>query len=379
MPFRPAGRRLAFAFVFATLAGLAAASRVHADAPSDEAERARLQAEYERDHDPSVGCSLGEIERRLGHLDVAAARLTEVLQREGVRRAAASADDAIDEDAASETTLAACHYNLGRVREQERQYAVAFRQFESALRTPVEARRATVEQALVRVASVIAAQGRCTELASPILARALLRLGDDPAIRACIRTLEAAHPTCEPLRGAELADTFAALYSPRRLDGGYVVAGVDGMIFVARARGPRATSGFLCDVGLGGESMVRGAAVLPLRGGPLLVVRTQGFQSYSCDCAEESEGSVDGDIDCRCSDEFDAVHLLRASGTHLLSLGETNELDGEGMASPNWAGPLCSEPPIDVTLDPRRSDVVRLGTRRLVLRNGALVPAPAIP
>ena len=358
-------------FVVAALGCAVGLAHAAADAPTADAERARLRAEYERTRFAGPACELAELERRAGRLDEAARLLDEVIARfpHGVEGADLGRPEAF-------ATMSACRYNRAHVHEDRGELERAYALYGRATDTPNERRRAVVEGAILRVASRRAQTSECASLRSSIEARALLRFGDDAVLRRCVRTMERTERVCRSLRGAALASATSSAYAHAGRDGVAVGCSDDGLV-VARSEAP--IGGVICEP-LGTAAMnATYLGTIALGSTSVVAVGTTESFSYSCDCPEE-EAEFDGEesdefVDCRCRGQLTAAHLVGMNGRHLMSVvAEMSTWDGE-MITPEWVVPgTHSEwgalvPP---TLD---GDVLVFLGRRLVLRDGMLVPA----
>lgn len=346
-------RRGILALIF-TLIG---ASVARADPPVDDA-RVRLREEYARTHRPAAGCELAELERRAGSLDAAAAILDAVL--------AATTEG--DGDEATRTTLSACRYNRGRVHEDRGELELAAGAYAAALTTPNPRRRAVVEAALVRVTGRAAREGDCAVPANAIEARALLRFGDDASLRRCLRARERAAPICRVVRGRGLRELLANVSaSSSRADGLRVTTADEGLVVYEGATPSRA---IVCPALAtpASNAFVRARFVLGTT--TVLVVDVTEAFTFACDCDEGDDSD-----DCRCQASFSGLHLLTLDGRALLTLVDAGATFDAEMITPDWAEPAFLAETIEggITLD---GEVLVLGRRRLVLRGGALVPAP---
>jgi hypothetical protein len=329
----------------------------------DQATYARLLAEYQATPTLSTGCSLAEVERRLGRLDAAVARLDALLPgAEGD-----GGDDAV------RATYSACLFNRARLYEEQGDLGRAYAFLGRALDTPNPLRRRAVEQRLVQVAGRFAQATGCASLISPLSAQGLLRFGDNAALRRCAQSVQRAQPFCSRIAAADMPgpDDYSR-YQTRRLDPETVAIVDQGFLLVITRRGARA-SGIECRLP-NSEEQVAHARWLTVGRQRLLLLHTDTSVSYSCDCDEGGAGGGDGDEveDCRCSDDSSSLYVLSARGELVLALVDAFE-DGSMAAWGPDAPELRESTHQAVTA---QGSVVVMGERRLRLVRGALVPAP---
>jgi len=323
-------------------------------AQADAAERTRLLAAYEATHDVSTGCTLGEIERRLGLLEDAARHLDAAIE---VARVSPGTNET--------ATLSACRFNRARVYEDAGDPRRAYRLLARALETPNVERRRTIERRLVTVAARLVAAEGCAALTSRYSAHALLRFSEEPTLRGCVEASRRTYPLCTRIAARDLPSEDD-LYGARRPDPNTIVGLDQGLLEILMRRGAR-TTGLSCRLPNDDERL-QDARWLMLRGARLLEVSTQTTVSYACDCEEGDDSG-----DCRCSDVSGTRYLLSERGELVLAL-IVPWADRDGMASwGQYADELQDADEAATTVD---GDVLVVNGRRVRLVRGVLVPAP---
>ncbi|MEZ4323574.1 MAG: tetratricopeptide repeat protein [Polyangiales bacterium] len=321
----------------------------------DEAAHARLLAEYQATPTISTGCSLGEVERRLGRLDQAATRLDELLTR-------ARQDPALDP-----ATLSACRFNRARVYEEQGDLRNAYRLLGEALTTPNATRRRVVEQRLVDVATrLVSSPAGCMALTSRYSPQALLRFKDSAPLRACARTYARAHPFCTPMATEDMPDPASApRYMSRRPDDATVAIIDEGYLMILTTQRGR-TTGIECRLP-NPDELIESAAWVGTGRARLLRVVTNSTVSYTCGGDDPEYGE-----DERCSDASSTHYLLTPRGELVLALVDAFE-DG-GMAAWGADAPELRDPNVSgATVE---GNVILVNGRRLRMVRGALIPAP---
>jgi len=321
----------------------------------DQAAHARLLAEYQAAPSLSTGCSLAEVERRLGRLDDAAARLDALLR----------AVDQAGYDEAQLATHSACLFNRARVYEERGELNHAYTFLGRALNTPHQARRRVVEQRLVQVAGRLVQSSGCGALTSRLSPQGLLRFGDNAALRRCVQSVQRSQPFCARMAAADIpAPDAVSRYLTRRLDDDTVAIVDEGFLMVVTRRGARA-SAIECRLPNSDET-IGSANWVTIGRQRLLSVVTNTTVSYACDECEDDGG------DCRCEDVSSSLYMLNPRGDLVLALVDT--FDDGGMAAWGADAPELREATRPTTTV--EGDILVMGGRRLRFVRGALVPAP---